>query len=160
MTDNKQKTIELTKEGLAELHAELKDLVEVKTPQVVERVSIAREHGDLSENSEYQSARDDKDLVDARIAEIEKILEKAKVVKQTRGTQQVGIGSTIVIYTKGKANKKTTFQIVGEFEADPGERKISSDSPMGKAMIGKKKNEEVKVSAPAGDVVYVISKIK
>ena len=162
MNDNNKnnKTTELTPEGFEELKAELEDLVKDKLPKAIKRVSDAREYGDLSENSEYHDARDDKNLIDTRIAEIEKILEKATIVKATRSKQRVGMGSQVVIKLKGKGSKTKTLQIVGEYEADPTEGKISSVSPLGKALMGKKKGDVVTYQAPAGEITYIITEIK
>lgn len=157
---NNPKVVELTQSGLDELKEELKELSEVRLPAVVDRVARAREYGDLSENSEYHSARDEQQLIEARIDEIQKIISKAKVVKQTTGHKKVGLGSTVVVHPKDSQNKKITMEIVGEFEVDPGENKMSSISPMGKALMGKKKGAEVVVKAPKGSAVYVIDQIK
>lgn len=157
---NQPQAIELTKEGLEELKAELKDLNEVKLPQVVERVAIAREKGDLSENSEYKAARDDKDIVDARIVEIEEILAKAVVVKSTKSKTSVGVGSIVTLHLKDNKSKKFTFRIVGDYEADPEDGKISSSSPVGRALINHQKGDEITVKAPAGEVIYIIDQIK
>jgi len=154
------KTIKLTKDGLEELKAELAELVDDKLPKVVERVAIAREHGDLSENAEYQQARDDKDIIDARIAEVEAVLSHAKVVKRSTSKQRVGIGSVVVIVLETDKKKKLSLTIVGEFESHPGEGKVSSVSPVGKALMGKKKGDKVKVEAPAGIIFYTIKEIK
>ncbi|MBP9819751.1 transcription elongation factor GreA [Candidatus Woesebacteria bacterium] len=159
MPQDPQAQIELTQEGLDELTKELEELKQVKLPEAVERVARAREHGDLSENAEYHSAQDDQQLVQARIEEIELILAKATVVKQTTGHNKVGMGSTIVLQKKGDKNK-TTFTIVGEFEANPGENRISVASPIGKAVMGKKKGDTVIVHAPVGDSEYTIIDIK
>ncbi len=160
MQDNKQnKVIEVTKEGLEELKQEFEELTKVKLPEVVARVAKAREHGDLSENSEYKSARDDKDIIDSRIAEIERILANAKVVKRSKSHKKVGVGSTVVISLEGEKTKHE-FKIVGEFESDPEEGRISNVSPIGKALLGKKKGSKVKVKVPAGDKVYEIIEIK
>jgi len=158
-TTTKQ-VIELTKEGMAELQQEVDELVNVKLPSVIDRVAQAREHGDLSENSEYQNAKDDQAITEARISEIKDILDRAVIVKQTTSHTQIGIGSSVVTHIKGKAAKKMTFHIVGEFEADPEEGKISSVSPLGKALMNKKKGDEVKVQAPVGEIVYIVDKIK
>lgn len=158
-----QKTIQLTSEGLEELQKELTELTQVKLPEAVARVAKAREYGDLSENAEYHSARDDQNLIETRIGEIEEILAKAKVVRPTRSRNAVGMGSTVTVSIKGKKGKKgkkLVFYIVGEFEADPLESKISSVSPLGKALMGKKKGDVIKVVAPAGEIEYVIEKIK
>ena len=152
--------IELTKDGLEELKAELKDLLDVELPAVVARVAAAREHGDLSENSEYKGAKDDQTVIEARIAKIEAVLSKAKVVKQTRSHTKVGIGSKVVVVREDDKKKKYTYTIVGEFESDPSEGKISSVSPLGKALIGRKKGDQVVVEAPAGKINYLIKEIK
>lgn len=150
--------IELTAIGLAELQAELKELEEVKLPEAIERVSIARDHGDLSENAEYHSARDDKELIETRISQIQDILDNSTVVKSTRSHQNVGMGSSVTVQKKGQ-KKTQTFQIVGEFEADPSNGKISSASPLGKALLKRKKGDSVKVVTPAGEVEYTIIKV-
>lgn len=160
MTKNTGKAIQVTKQGLDELNAELAELVEVKLPAVIKRVGIARSHGDLSENAEYQNAREDQQLVEARIAEIENIISHATVVKSTTSTTKVGIGSVVTVSLKTSKTKKFTYHIVGEFEANPQEGKISSDSPLGRALMGKKKGDEATVKAPAGEVVYLIAEIK
>jgi transcription elongation factor GreA len=153
------KQVELTKEGLEELTRELQELSSVKLPQVISRVAKAREYGDLSENSEYHSARDEQQLVEARIEEIQNILSNAKIVKATKSHDKIGIGSTVYLTQEGK---KGEFEvtIVGEFESTPGQTKISSVSPMGKAIMGKKKGDTVVVKAPAGETVYTVNSIK
>ncbi len=150
--------IELTKEGLEELQTELTELVNVKLPAVILRVTKAREHGDLSENAEYHSARDDQQLLQARIDELQEIVSKAKVIKHTKSNLKVGVGSK-VIASKVGSTKEITFHIVGEFEADPKTGKISSASPMGSSLIGKKKGDKITVKAPAGNIEYEIKKI-
>ncbi len=157
MTQNN--TIVLTKDGWEELLSELKELQEVKLPEAVERVAKARDHGDLSENAEYHSARDDKELLETRIAQIQEIMEKAKVVQSTHSNQMVGMGSQVTIVKKG-SNKSQVVTLVGEFEADPANGKISVASPMGKALLKKKKGEAVVVDAPAGKIEYTITSIK
>lgn len=153
------KQVELTKDGLEELTAELQELTNVKLPQVIDRVAKAREYGDLSENSEYHSARDEQQLVEARIDEIQSILSNAKMVRYTKGNDKVGVGSIVSLKEETKKGE-FTVHIVGEFESTPGENKISSVSPMGKALMGKKKGDKVVVKAPAGETVYTIATIK
>ncbi len=160
ITTRSNKTIQLTSEGLEELKAELRQLVEEKLPAVIKRVAAARAHGDLSENAEYQNAREDQQLVEARIAEIEDVIANAIIVKSTHGTSKIGMGSVVTTSLKGKKGKHYTFHIVGEFQADPKEGKISSDSPIGQALVGKKRGDEVRVKAPAGEIVYVIEEIR
>lgn len=153
-------TIQLTQTGLDELKAELHELVKNKLPKIIERVANAREQGDLSENADYQSARDEQAIVQARVIEIEEIIAKAKVVSTKKaGGSQVAMGS-IVTLTQGNNAKKLVFTVVGEFEADPENGKISSVSPVGKAIFGKKKGDSVVVKAPAGELTYKITEIK
>jgi transcription elongation factor GreA len=150
--------IELTKEGLADLQNEVEQLKKVKLPSVIDRVAKAREHGDLSENSEYHDARAEQDLIEARIDEIELVLAKAVIVKVTRSTAKVGIGSSVTIKaTSGK--KEMTVHIAGEFESDPKSHKVSSTSPIGKALMNKKKGDKVTVKAPGGETEYTIESI-
>lgn len=150
------KSVQLTAEGLEELQQELKELTEIRLPAVIDRVAKAREYGDLSENAEYSSAREDQTLLEARISEIENILANAQVVHQTRSTTTVGMGSKVTVTIVGKKAKKIVVTVVGEFQSEPGDNKISSVSPLGKALMGKKKGDKVKVTAPAGEVEYEI----
>ncbi len=152
--------IQLTLEGLEELKAELKELKEVKLPKVIARVASAREQGDLSENADYHSAKEEQNFVETRISEIEDIISRAEVVKDGKDKSKISIGSRVELSMKGKAGKTFTYEIVGEFEADPEEGKISSVSPLGKALLGKKKGESASVTAPAGEVVYQIEKVQ
>lgn len=152
--------IELTQEGLDELKAELHELQKDKLPAVIDRVARAREYGDLAENAEYHNARDEQQLVEARIEEIETIINKAKVVQLTKSTQKVGMGSTVQIVETSNAKNKITVTIVGEFEADPVVGKVSSVSPLGKALASRKKGDEVTVQAPAGATTYIIKSIE
>lgn len=151
--------IQLTLEGLEELKSELKELKEVKLPKVIARVSSAREQGDLSENADYHSAKEEQNFVETRISEIEDIVSRAEVVKDGKDKSRVSIGSRVEVSLKGKSSKTFTYEIVGEFEADPEEGKVSSVSPLGKALLGKKKGESASVKAPAGEVIYQIEEI-
>lgn len=151
--------IELTKEGLDELQTELTELVEHKLPATILRVTKAREHGDLSENAEYHSARDDQQLLQARIDELQDVMSKAKIIKQTKSNTKVGVGSVVVVLKDG-SKKEITLKIVGEFEADPMSGKVSNASPMGSSLMGKKKGDKIVVKAPAGKVEYEIINIK
>lgn len=156
---NSPSQIELTKEGLTELQDELKTLEEVKLPEAIDRVATAREHGDLSENSEYHSARDDKELIETRIDEIKTVLENATLVTATKSHQKVGIGSQVTIKKSTEKTKKTVL-IVGEYESDPLHNKISIASPLGKALAGKKLGDKAIVKAPMGEAEYTILAIK
>jgi transcription elongation factor GreA len=151
--------IELTKDGLEEIKAELRELADIKLPAVIDRVAKAREHGDLSENAEYHSARDDQQLLQARIDELQNIIDNAVVIKNTRSQNKIGMGSNVSIKKVG-TKKDRTIHIVGEFEADPTSNKISIGSPLGEALVGKKKGDTVIVKAPAGEIKYKITNIK
>jgi len=144
MTTKTAPKTQLTQEGYDEIVRELKELEEVKLPEVVKRVETARGYGDLSENAEYHSAKEDQELTETRISELQAILQNAVIVSSSNKTATIGIGCTVTVSIKrGKAVKKQTFIIVGEFEADPNAGKISSASPIGIALTGKKKRDRV-----------------
>lgn len=155
--DNSKK-IYLTKEGLAELKREYDELTNKKRPEVLGRVTQARNMGDLSENAEYAAAREELAFIDGRIDELEVILKQAVVIRDTVKASNHGIklGSTVTLQLNGK---KEIFTVVGEWEADPTNKKISHESPLGKVLIGKKVGEKVQVEAPAGKLTYSIIKI-
>ena len=148
--------IVLTKDGLAELKKEHEDLVQVKRPAAVTRLASARELGDLSENSEYAAAKVDLSFIDGRILELEEIIHGAKIVT-THGKSHVDVGCKVTLTINGK---KESFTMVGEWEADPKEKKISHESPLGKALMGKKIGEKIDVEAPAGKLSYKILNIE
>lgn len=146
----------MTKEGLAQLQGELDDLAKKKRPLAVTRLASARELGDLSENSEYAAAKQDLAFIDGRIAELEEILHGAKVItNHVKG--HVDVGCTVTLTINGQ---KEVFTLVGEWEADPMQKKISHESPLGKALLGKKVGDMAIVEAPAGKVNYKILNIE
>ncbi|CAN5116119.1 transcription elongation factor GreA [soil metagenome] len=149
----KNKKIYLTAEGLEELKKEHEELNKVRRPQIVSRVSAARDMGDLSENAEYTAARDELAFVDGRIDELEQLLKEVQIIKESGEHKTVDLGSTVTLKIDGKEEKYT---VVGEWEADPILRKISHESPLGKALLGKKTGEVVEVDAPAGKIKYTI----
>lgn len=159
MSKNDTNKIELTKEGLEELKAELVELKEQKLTAVIKRVSKAREYGDLSENAEYHSAKEEQEFIETRIEEIEDVINRSVVVNNTRSSTVIGIGSKVVIIRKGSKEKKN-ISIVGEFEANPNEGKVSVGSPLGQALMGKKKEQTALVQAPAGEIEYTIVEIQ
>lgn len=142
----------LTKEGLNQLTTELEELTKAKRPEAVARLSAARELGDLSENSEYAAAKQDLSFIDGRILELEEIIHQAKVVT-THEKSHVDVGSKVTLHIDGR---KEAFTVVGEWEADPTQKKISHSSPLGKALLGKKVGEKIEVEAPAGKLLYKI----
>ena len=145
-----------TAQGLKELKAELKELVDDKRPKLIDRVATARSHGDLSENSEYTAAREDLAFIEGRVDELEELIAKAKVIRTKGGSGEVKLGCKVTVKVNGK---EQTFEVVGEWEADPMEQKISHTSPLGKALLGKKKGEKIEIEAPAGKVKYHIHEI-
>ncbi len=146
----------LTKDGLDELKKEHDGLVNTKRPDAVRRLSDARDLGDLSENSEYAAAKQDLAFIDGRIAELEEIIHSAKIItNHTKGHVDVGCKVTLTVN-----GKKEMFTVVGEWEADPMQKKISHESPLGKALLGKKVGEKVEVEAPAGKLLYKILHIE
>lgn len=147
----------LTQAGYDELIAELTDIKETKLPKAIDRVAVARSFGDLSENSEYHAAREDLSFLEGRVGELETLLARAKVIKQLKGKKSnITVGSMVTVHI-GRA--KHVYQIVGEWEANPKEKKISESSPLGKALIGKKVGDEIEVEAPAGKIKYKVAEI-
>jgi transcription elongation factor GreA len=151
------KKIYLTKKGFEDLQKEHDELLNKRRPEVVERLSAAREMGDLSENAEYTAAREELAFLDGRIEELEELLKQAELISDGQhATQSVELGSQVVIKIGGK---EETFTVVGEWEADPTEKKISHESPLGKALIGKTVGAEIEVEAPAGKMLYKVVSI-
>lgn len=150
--DTTMQKVLLTREGLAELKKEYDELVGVKRPAAVARLSDARDLGDLSENSEYAAAKQDLSFIDGRILELEEILRGAKVITSHK-KGEVDVGCKVTLHVDGK---REVFTVVGEWEADPMDKKISHESPLGKALLGKKVGEVVEVEAPAGKLLYKI----
>ena len=149
-----KKEYQLTKEGVAELQKELADL-KAKLVDVIEAIKVARDQGDLSENAEYHAAKEEQERVDNRISEVEHILANAEVVSK-RAKSSVSIGSTVTL----KSGAKTVvYHIVDSVEADPLEAKISDESPIGKALLGKKVGEKVEIVLPAGAKKYELKEI-
>ena len=148
---------QLTKEGYNKIQEEYKNLVEVKKPYTVDRLGKARSMGDLKENSEYSAAKEELAFVDGRIREIEQILKIVEVIEKSNDSSIVELGNFVTVETQGKTEQ---YQIVGEFEADPMNKKLSSTSPIGLALIGKKVGDTVEVNIPAGKGQYKIIEIK
>lgn len=147
-----KKTFRLTKDGIAEMEAELKHLHEQRT-EIAEAIRVAREFGDLSENTEYQSARAAQERNDARIVEIEHILNNVEVIKEGKTAAKVQLGTKVTL--KGVKGEKV-FQVVGTIEADPLNGKISDESPIGQALLGKKEGDQVEIKTPADTSSYTI----
>lgn len=150
------KKIQVTQEGFENLQKELKELVEVKRPAVLDRLAKARAMGDLRENSEYSASKEDQGFIEGRIMELEQLLKNVEVVTASGDAGTIQIGTAVVVDTP---NGKDTFYIVGEFEADPMNKKLSQTSPIGKALIGKKVGDTVEVEVPAGKLTYRIIEV-
>ncbi|TSC88615.1 MAG: transcription elongation factor GreA [Microgenomates group bacterium Gr01-1014_7] len=135
----------LTPHGLSQAKTELEYLKKVKRLDIAERIRQAREYGDLSENSEYDSAVEDQSLMETRIGELEDILKSAKVIAEKHTLDFVVIGSTVKIEMEDGIDE---FTIVGRVEADPSKKRISNESPLGMSLLGAKKGEEVEVTTP------------
>ena len=146
----KSKQMMYTKEGFAALLEELKYLKGTKREEVKEAIATARSFGDLSENSEYDEARNEQAKVEARIKELEELIDNALVVDETAvDTSVISIGSTVKVFNKN-TNKEIEYNIVGSNEADPINRRISDQSPIGRALMGKSAGDELGVDAPNG----------
>lgn len=150
-----KKQFHLTEDGISDLRGELEKLVAARA-SVADAIRVAREQGDLTENAEYQAAKQDQERSETRIAEIEHILKNMAVIKKPKAGDKVSHGSTVTLKSGGK---EKTFQIVGTVEADPLNGKISDESPIGKALLGKKQGEEVEIATPADTTVYTITSI-
>ena len=148
-----RKEIQLTAKGLEALKKELLELVEVKRPALVERLSNARSQGDLSENSDYQNAKEELGFLEGRIDELNDVIKNAKVVSDSGNSNNVGMGTKVTVRVNGV---KTTFEIVGEWEADITKKKISHASPLGSSLVGKKVGEKFEVEAPVGKILYEV----
>lgn len=142
----------MTQSGFDKLKLELDELTNSKRPSLVERLSLARSMGDLAENSDYQDAKESLAFMDGQIAELEEVIKNSQVAKPS-SNGQVAFGHAVTVKV-GKA--QAVFNIVGEWEANPAQKKISHTSPLGKALLGKKVGEQVEVEAPAGKVVYTV----
>lgn len=149
----------LTKQGETDLRNELKELVEVKRPELAQRLKEAIAQGDLKENADYHDAKEQQGFIEGRIQHIEAILRNATIIKDNGPSDEVRIGSTVFIREDG-TDEDEEYKIVGSAEANPRERKISQKSPIGAALLGEKKGRKVKVSTPDGPVKFKIIDVR
>ena len=155
-----QKDVLLTPEGLDKLKAEIEHLSTDKRREVAERIKEAREFGDISENSEYDDAKNEQAMLEARIASLEDKLRSASVIDSSElDNDIVRVGSLVNVKDEG-SGKSLKYTIVGSTEANPAENKLSNESPVGKAIMGRKKGEVVEVTAPRGALRFKIVEIK
>jgi transcription elongation factor GreA len=150
------KTTYISRDGLDKLRAELAEMTNVRRPEIAQRIHDAKEHGDLSENAEYEDAKNEQAFVEGRIQTLETMIKNASLIDEHTSTDHVQIGSTVKV--KGDDGTET-FSIVGSAEAKPADGRISNESPVGRALLGRKKGDKVVVKVPAGDFAYTILEI-
>ncbi len=153
MTDK----VQITQEGYDNLKKELQKLIEVDRPANIARLQHARSMGDLRENSEYTASKEEQGLIEGRIAELQMLIEKSEVIATDSNSKVVSLGCQVDVEVNGT---KDTYYIVGEYEADPMNKKLSQSSPIGKALFGRAIGEEVEVQVPAGTLKFKILDIK
>jgi transcription elongation factor GreA len=154
------KEVLLTREGLQKLDEELEHLKSVKRREVAERIKLAISYGDISENSEYEDAKNEQAFIEGRIMTLEKMLRNARIISEDEvNTDVVSIGSTVTLKDV-EFDEIITYTIVGSAEADPASNKISNESPVGRALIGKSVGSTVDVQVPAGTIQFQILEIK
>ncbi len=154
------KDVLLTPEGFEKLKEEITYLTGDKRREVAERIKHAREFGDISENSEYDDAKNEQAMVEQKIAQLEERLTRARLIEKEDVPKGVVAVGTRVRLRDIDANETVEYEIVGSAEANPAERKLSNESPVGKAIIGRKKGETVEVAAPRGSLKYKIMDVK
>ena len=149
----------MTRAGFVALDEELKELKSVERPAIIRAIAEAREHGDLSENAEYHSAREKQSFIEGRIKELEGILSLAEVIDPTKLSGPIKFGATVTIVDEDSDEEKT-YQIVGETEADIEAGKLNIRSPIARALIGKDEGDSVEVKTPGGQRSYEILTIR
>ena len=151
----------LTKSGVKKLEAELENLKTVVRPEIAEKIKLARSFGDLSENSEYDEAKNEQGKLYSRIAELEEILLHAKIVNESEAdSNKISIGCKVTVTNLSTGKKLPVYKIVGSQEADVMNHAVSEDSPFGKALMGRSAGEEIAVEAPRGVIRYHIDSIE
>jgi transcription elongation factor GreA len=147
----------LSREGLAKIRGELEAMTNVRRAEVAARIHDAKEHGDLSENAEYEDAKNEQAFVEGRIQTLEALIKNATIIDEHHSTDHVQIGSTVEVES---GDGPEHFTIVGSAEANPVAGRISNESPVGRALLGKRKGEKIVVKVPAGDFTYKIVSIR
>ncbi|WP_188206239.1 transcription elongation factor GreA [Alkalibacillus aidingensis] len=155
-----EKSYYMTEEGKQKLQDELEELKTVRRPEVVERIKVARSFGDLSENSEYDAAKDEQAFVESRISQLENMIRYAVIIENDEDNNEVvQLGKTVKFVELPEGDEEE-YQIVGSAEADPFEGRISNDSPMAKSLLGKKVGDKVMVQTPGGEFEVEIVEVK
>ncbi len=150
----------LTREGMESLEKKLKNLLEVRRPQVAERLRLALEEGgDLTENSEYEDAKNEQAFIEGEIMRLESILSSAQIIEDTGDKDSVVPGAKVTLIEKG-TRQEEVYYLVGSAEANPREGKVSVESPLGKALLGSKVGDRVTVAAPDGEIVFKVKSIE
>ena len=152
--------IPMTAEGYTKLQDELKNLINQQRPKIIEAISEARSHGDLSENAEYQFAKEQQSLIEGKILELESVVGHAEIIDISKlGGKEIKFGATVVIQ-EDETRKQSKYQLVGEYESDINNKKISINSPLARALIGKLKKDVVEVNSPKGTIIYTVISVK
>jgi transcription elongation factor GreA len=157
METTTKKEFYLTQDGVNKLKAELEDLIKTQRPKVAQELKEAKEYGDLSENASWDAAKDHQSFIEGRISEIEHILRGVVVIKAPKSVTKINIGSTVHLEIE---DGKQVYTIVGSTEANPSDGKISNESPIGQALMGKSKGEEVEIDVPSGTMTFKIAHIE
>ncbi len=150
-----EKQVLLTPEGLKKYEEELDHLKNVRRHEIAERIKVAISFGDISENSEYEDAKNEQAFIEGKISDLEKKLSNVKIIHDDADEDEVGIGSTVTLEDV-EAGEVFEYTIVGSMEADPSKSRISNESPVGRSILGKKIGSEVEVATPSGALLYRI----
>jgi len=152
--------IPMTAEGYTKLQDELNNLINQQRPKIIEAIAEARSHGDLSENAEYQYAKEQQSLIEGKILELESVVGHAEIIDISKlGGKEIKFGATVVI-EEDETRKQSKYQLVGEYESDINNKKISINSPLARALIGKIKKDVVEVNSPKGTKIYTVISVK
>ena len=147
----------LSREGLGKLRQELEEMVSIRRPEIAQRIHDAKEHGDLTENAEYEDAKNEQAFVEGRIQTLQALIKNATIIDENHSTDHVQIGSTVAVVSD---DGKESFTIVGSTEAKPTDGRISNESPVGRALLGRRKGDKIVVHVPAGDFTYTVTEIR
>ena len=152
--------VPMTETGYKNLQSELKKLVNTERPAIIAEIAEARDYGDLSENAEYQYAKEQQNLIESRISELENTIMQAEVIDISKlSGKEIMFGATVKI-KDNEADEQSTYQIVGEYESDIENKKISVNSPMARGLIGRSKNDVVEINSPKGIKFYTVISVK
>ena len=157
---NRNSVVYVTEEGLQKINEELEHLATVRREEISERLEIAISHGDLSENADYDYAKSEQAFVEGRIKDLEDSLRRAQIIDNGGQTDKVRVGSTVTVTEVGFDDEAETYLIVGVHEADPGNGRISNESPIGQALLGQKVGDTVSAQIPAGEIQFKITDIE